>query len=95
MTRVVLRVHGTTKLPTEPPSLAQVVLWIARLDGCLARKHDRPPGPTVMWRGFLAAHEITEMYRVFRQNELGTQLEMWGHLSSSEGGACLRGRRGQ
>jgi len=63
------RVHGTTKLPDEPPSLAQVVLWIARLGGYLARKHDRPPGPTVMWRGFLTLHEITEMYRIFRQNE--------------------------
>lgn len=63
------RVHGTTKLPTESPSLAQVVLWIARLGGYLARKHDRPPGPTVIWRGFLALQEITEMYRIFRQNE--------------------------
>lgn len=24
---------------------------IARLGGCLARKHDAPPGPTVLWRG--------------------------------------------
>jgi hypothetical protein len=38
------RVHGTANLPTEPPSLAQVVLWIARLGGYLARKHDRPFG---------------------------------------------------
>lgn len=63
------RVHSTTKLPAEPPSLAQVVLWIAKLGGYLARKHDRPPGPTVMWRGFLTLHEVTEMYRIFRQNE--------------------------
>jgi hypothetical protein len=63
------RVHSTTKLPAEPPSLAQVVLWIAKLGGYLARKHDRPPGPTVIWRGFLALHEVTEMYRIFRQNE--------------------------
>lgn len=63
------RVHGTTEPPDEPPSLAQVVLWIARLGGYLSRKHDGPPGPTVMWRGFLTLHEITEMYRIFRQNE--------------------------
>jgi hypothetical protein len=63
------RVHSTTKLPAEPPSLAQVVLWIAKLGGYLARKHDRPPGPTVIWRGFLAVQEVTEMYRIFRQNE--------------------------
>jgi hypothetical protein len=63
------RIHGTTEPPTQIPSLAQVVLWIARLGGYLNRKHDRPPGPTVIWRGFLALHEITEMYRIFRQNE--------------------------
>ena len=63
------RIHGTTKLPTKIPSLAQVVLWIARLGGYLNRKHDHPPGPTVIWRGFLSLHEITEMYRIFRQNE--------------------------
>ena len=63
------RIHGTTRLPTKVPSLAQVVLWIASLCGYLNRKHDRPPGPTVIWRGFLSLHEITEMYRIFRQNE--------------------------
>jgi Transposase Tn5 dimerisation domain len=63
------RVNGTTKLPTEPPSLAQAVLWIAKLGGYLNRKHDRPPGPAVMWRGFFTLHEITEMYRIFRSSE--------------------------
>ncbi|MGF6920635.1 IS4 family transposase [Paraburkholderia sp. 40] len=63
------RTHGSTEIPDKPPSLAQVILWIARLGGYLARKHDRPPGPTVIWRGFLVLHEITMMYRVFRQNE--------------------------
>jgi hypothetical protein len=36
--------------------------------GYLNRKHDRPPGPTVIWRGFLILHEITKMYQLFRQN---------------------------
>jgi hypothetical protein len=62
------RAHNTTRLPAQPPSLAQAVLWTARPGGYLNRRHDRPPGPTVMWRGFLALHEITQMYRVFRQD---------------------------
>jgi Homeodomain-like domain len=45
-----------------------LALWIARLGGYLNRKHDRPLGPTVMWRGFLALHECTEMDRIFQQN---------------------------
>jgi Transposase Tn5 dimerisation domain len=63
------RIHGADKPPNRIPSLAEVVLWIARLGGYLARKHDRPPGLTVIWRGFLTLYEITEMYRIFRQNE--------------------------
>jgi hypothetical protein len=61
--------HGTTKPPRQIPSLGQAVLWIAMLGGYLNRKHDHPPGPTVMWRGFLILHEVTKMYRLFRQNE--------------------------
>ena len=61
--------HRTTQLPKHTPSLQQTVLWIATLGGYLNRKHDRPPGPTVMWRGFLVLHEVTKMYRLFRQNE--------------------------
>jgi hypothetical protein len=63
---------GETVWPTGHRRLlehAQVVLWIARLGGYLNRKHDRPPGPTVIWRGFLSLHEITEMYQIFGQNE--------------------------
>jgi hypothetical protein len=63
------RANRTSKPPPQTPSLGEVVLWIAKLGGYLNRKHDHPPGPTVMWRGFLVLHEITEMYRIFRQDE--------------------------
>ncbi|SAL36504.1 hypothetical protein AWB69_03499 [Caballeronia udeis] len=39
------------------------------LGGYLNRKHDLPPGPTVIWRGFLLLHEITKIYQLFRQIE--------------------------
>ncbi|HUL87942.1 MAG TPA: IS4 family transposase [Pseudolabrys sp.] len=61
--------HHTTKPPRQAPTLQQAVLWIAMLGGYLNRKHDRPPGPTVMWRGFLVLHEVSKMYQLFRQNE--------------------------
>lgn len=63
------RTHGTTVLPAQPPTLAQVILWIAKLGGYLGRKRDRPPGTTVLWRGFLALHEISQMFLIFRKNE--------------------------
>ncbi|SEF12485.1 Transposase DDE domain-containing protein [Burkholderia sp. WP9] len=60
--------HRTTQLPKEVPTLQQTILWIGMLGGYLNRKHDRPPGPTVIWRGFLLLHEITKMYQLFRQS---------------------------
>lgn len=63
------RTHGTTTPPPQPPTLGQAILWIAKLGGYLGRKRDRPPGTTVMWRGFLALHETSQMYLIFRKNE--------------------------
>jgi len=63
------RTHGTTKPPEQTPKLSEAVLWIAKLGGYLGRKNDDPPGATVLWRGFLVLHEITEMYRIFQKNE--------------------------
>jgi hypothetical protein len=63
------RTHGTTTPPPQPPTLGQAILWIAKLGGYLGRKRDRPPGTTVMWRGFLALHETSQMYLMFRKNE--------------------------
>ncbi len=61
--------HNTKHPPKQSPTLQQAVLWIAMLGGYLNRKGDRPPGPTVIWRGFLILHEITKMYHLLRQNE--------------------------
>lgn len=60
------RTHSTTGPPSTPPTLGQAVLWIAKLGGYLGRKSDRPPGTTVMWRGFLALHESAQMFLIFR-----------------------------
>ncbi|MFC0691604.1 IS4 family transposase [Paraburkholderia humisilvae] len=59
------RVHRTTWPPDTVPSLHQAIRWIATLGGYLNRRHDPPPGATVIWRGFLVLHEITEMFRIF------------------------------
>jgi len=63
------RTHGVSTAPPDPPTLGEATLWIAKLGGYLGRKHDRPPGATVLWRGFLALHEISQMYLIFRKNE--------------------------
>ena len=38
--------------PSRMPTVAQVVVAIARLGGFLARKSDKNPGPTAIWRGW-------------------------------------------
>ena len=63
------RTHGTTNAPKKAPSLGQAILWIAKLGGYLGRTRDRPPGATVLWRGFLSLHEASQMYLIFRKNE--------------------------
>ncbi|MCP4488867.1 MAG: IS4 family transposase, partial [Gammaproteobacteria bacterium] len=39
------------KIPKKPPDLVNVVTWIAQLGGFMARKGDRHPGITHIWRG--------------------------------------------
>jgi hypothetical protein len=60
------RIHHTTTLPAQVPTLAEVVRWVATLGGYLGRKADGPPGVTVLWRGFQALAQLTAMYQVFR-----------------------------
>jgi hypothetical protein len=52
-----------------PPTLAEAVLWIARLGGFVARKGDGAPGPHVLWRGFQHLLYITDMFLIMRRNE--------------------------
>jgi hypothetical protein len=48
------------------PTVHQATLWIARLGGFLARKHDGPPGVTVIWRGWQRLADISAAYLAFR-----------------------------
>ena len=54
---------------STPPTLAEAVVWIARLGGFLARKSDGAPGPHVLWRGFQHLPYITDMFLIMRRNE--------------------------
>jgi len=55
------KIHKTNIVPEEKPTVGDVILWIARLGGFLARKCDGHPGPIVIWRGWIRLHEISEM----------------------------------
>lgn len=50
--------HRNQPSPTTPPSLREVIVWIARLGGYLNRRGDSPPGAKVLWRGLMRLHDI-------------------------------------
>ena len=47
-----------------PPTLAEVVNWIARLGGFLGRKGDGSPGVKVLWRGWTRLHDLVQGWEV-------------------------------
>ena len=53
-----LHIHKTTAFPKKPPTVHQVVRWIAQLGGFLGRKADGEPGITVLWRGWQRLQDL-------------------------------------
>ncbi len=54
------KVKNTNSLPPTTPSLREAVIWIARLGGFLARKHDGQPGTIPLWRGWKRLTDLTQ-----------------------------------
>lgn len=62
--RVLYRIaNKTSELPLAPPTLKEVISYLAKLGGFLGRKSDGDPGVKVIWRGFRAFHTVLEHYR--------------------------------
>ncbi|MEH2058846.1 IS4 family transposase [Nostoc sp.] len=57
-------IHHQLYPHSAPPTLAQVVDWIARLGGFLGRKSDGSPGVKVLWRGLSRLHDLVEGWLV-------------------------------
>ncbi|MBN1982915.1 MAG: hypothetical protein JW795_15395 [Chitinivibrionales bacterium] len=46
-----LKTNRSGKVPKKMPTVKQCVRWFAQLGGFLARKNDKEPGITHVWRG--------------------------------------------
>jgi hypothetical protein len=57
--------HGPTP-PDEPPTLGEVVRWIAQLGGFVGRRRRDQPGAETLWRGFQHLRDLTKMYCIMR-----------------------------
>ena len=66
-----IRIHRTSTLPTELPTVHEVVRWIGQLGGFLGRKNDGEPGITVMWRGWQRLQDIATTWYLFKERTYG------------------------
>jgi hypothetical protein len=61
--------HKTMTLPKKLPTVSEVVIWIAKLGGFLARKSDGVPGVTVIWRGWQRLSDISATFSLIHTAE--------------------------
>ena len=55
-----LKANKNKSLPKKPPRIGDVVIWVAKLGGYLARRNDGPPGTITLWRGWKRLVDLTE-----------------------------------
>ena len=55
-----LKANKNKPLPKKPPRIGDVVIWVAKLGGYLARRNDGPPGTIALWRGWKRLADLTE-----------------------------------
>ena len=58
-------IHKTAVAPSQPPTLQQMLGWIAQLGGFLGRKSDGQPGVKVLWRGWRRLFDIAQTWLIF------------------------------
>ena len=63
-----LKVNRYKKLPKKTPAIGDVVIWVARLGGFLARKRDGSPGMITLWRGWKRLADLTEGWNLAIQS---------------------------
>ena len=63
-----LKATGSRSLPKTPPRIGDVVIWVAKLGGYLARKNDGPPGTLTLWRGWKRLADLTEGWQMAVQS---------------------------
>lgn len=66
-----MRIHRTSLLPSEPPTVYDVVRWIGQLGGFLGRKNDGEPGIVVIWRGWQRLQDIATTWYLIKERAYG------------------------
>jgi len=63
-----LKANKNKTLPKKAPPIGNVIVWVARLGGYLARKGDGPPGTITLWRGWKRLADLTEGWNLATQS---------------------------
>ena len=58
------KTHKRATMPSKPPNVRDVVIWIAKRGGFLARKADGNPGSLALWRGGKRLTDLVEGWRL-------------------------------
>lgn len=64
---LLLKTTRNRALPKTPPRIGDVITWVAKLGGYLARKCDGPPGTITLWRGWKRLVDLTEGWNMAMQ----------------------------
>lgn len=56
--------------PLRPPTLAQMIAWIAKQGGYIRRKGDGPAGPQIIWKGMAKLFACGELWRALHSSEI-------------------------
>jgi hypothetical protein len=65
-----MKVHKSEHPPKKIPTLGEVVIWIARLGGFLARKNDGVPGTITLWRGWKRLTDLTDGWNLAMREDI-------------------------
>lgn len=66
---MVLSAWASSRRLPPPTNLAKAVELVARLGGYLARTRDPPPGPQLLWHGFIALTDMCIGYQLAQPHE--------------------------
>lgn len=59
-----VKFNPKSKIPKKPPTIKQILIWIAQLGGFLARKGDKEPGIIHIWRGLKKFFNLIEGFQI-------------------------------
>ena len=57
------KIHKTRTVPEQVPTLADALVWIAKLGGYIGRRSDPDPGVVSQWRGWERLMDIVDDHR--------------------------------